>query len=123
MRATAKELIEAVWPDGSPTRVLRCRHCGRKNELQIARAVTAMEACKCGVCGDNLFLARDEPLTDLAADAYQHSLDRGSLDALKAMPGFGRLTKWLLRQTGDRTFRVLNMSSNIRCDEKAIVRC
>lgn len=115
MKITHEELTTAVWPDGSLSRVLKCRHCGRKNEVAVSTAVLAPETCLCGACDKGLLLGKDEALTGMSSDAYQHSLDRGALAALKAMPGFGRLMKWLVKNTVDRFFRVSNMADNLRC--------
>src|SRR5262249_6135163 len=81
------ELSTALWPDAKqvPSKVRACRHCGRKNRVQVPRAVLEPRKCECGVCGKPLFLSTQEPLTGIASSAYEHTLDRTTLAALKAI--------------------------------------
>lgn len=114
------ELREALWPSSSPdpTREIRCRHCGRRNRVSIPAAVLEPHRCDCGACGRPLFLGRDEPLTDLDPGAYEHGLDRRSLDALKAVPGFPIAVRWVLRTVGERTLRHTFMATHLRCSDE-----
>lgn len=119
MNAAQKQLLQALWPKGTevPTRDLRCRHCGRENELEVSVAALEPGACSCGACGGALFLADDEPMTALPASAYQHPLDARSLAALKSVPGFDRAVKWTMEQLVDRGFRLQLMGNAVRCGE------
>lgn len=113
------ELSTALWPDAKqiPSKVLECRHCGRKNRVQVPRAVLEPKKCECGVCGKPLFLAPGEPLTGIVSSAYEHTLDRTTLAALKAIPGFPALIRWLMSQLGERSLKLLNLSSSVLCGE------
>lgn len=114
-----EEVEDAVWPRGRPVphKIVRCRHCGHRNRLVVSRAVLSPERVFCGGCRAHLFLSYDAPLTDLASDAYQHTLDRRTLRTLRAVPGFPRLVRWMLRQVSDRTAHLLFMSDAIRCGD------
>src|SRR5262245_12539870 len=74
---------KAIWPDelSPPHRTVRCRHCGRKNRIEVPMAVLEPERHVCGSCNGPLFLAPEEPLVGLRSLAYEHSLDRRSLAA------------------------------------------
>lgn len=111
------ELSALLWPGKAPTRVLGCRHCGRKNRVAVPRALFEPESCRCGACHGALFLGRDEPLTDIASSAYEHSLDRASLQALKAVPGFPAAVRWLIAQLPERLQHLQALAATIRCDE------
>ncbi|MFY0525689.1 M48 family metallopeptidase [Archangium gephyra] len=112
-------LAQALWPDAKqvPVKLLECRHCGRRNRVQVSRAILEPHHCECGACGEPLFLAPHEPLTHIASNAYEHSLDRTTLAALKGIPGFPALMRWLMTQLGERSFRLLNLSSSVLCGE------
>lgn len=114
------QLAAALWPDPQQVapKVLECRHCRQRNRLQVPRAVLEPERCLCGSCGKPLFLAPDEPLIALSADAYEHALDKATLQALKALPGFTPLLRWLLAQLGERSLRLLHMSSSVLCSPR-----
>jgi Zn-dependent protease with chaperone function len=114
------ELIATIWPDehNRPTRVIHCRHCNKKNEVDVATAVFNPEKYECGSCGKDLFLNPEEPLTDIASSAFEHSLDKKSLAALRAIPGFPQLVRWLLKNLTERVVRLQLMSSNILCTEE-----
>jgi Zn-dependent protease with chaperone function len=113
------ELLQAIWPQerAVPVRTVRCRHCGRHNRVKVPLAIAAQERQCCGACSGKLFLGRDEPLRDLASEAYQHSLDRRSLAALRSIPGVPALMRRLLEYAGDRTAQLLFMSEAIQCGE------
>lgn len=113
------ELASALWPDARevPSKVLECRHCGRRNRVQVPRAILEPQHCECGACGKPLFLAPHEPLTGIGSTAYEHSLDRTTLAALKSIPGFPALMRWLLSQLGERSLRLLNLSNSVLCGE------
>ncbi len=113
----AREIQAAVWPDAAsaPKRVLTCRHCSRRNRVSVPVAVLDPQSCECGACGRALFLAPDKPLTALSATSYQHSLDRKSLDGLKALPGFAEVSRRILAQTGERSLRLLFSSTAVEC--------
>jgi len=112
-----QELRDAIWPPGSriPTRIVHCRHCGRRNRVSVATAALEPERHSCGTCGDHLFVDRDEPLTDLASEAYQHGLDKRSLALLRSTPGVPKLVKWMYENLGDRSAQLLFMSETIQC--------
>ncbi|MCU0693532.1 MAG: M48 family metallopeptidase [Polyangiaceae bacterium] len=111
---------EAVWPREAlaPTRTLACRHCGQKNRVQVPAAVVFPERHECGACGCALFLANDEPLVALSSTAYEHSLDRKSLAALKAIPGFTELVRWTLTRVGDRAARITLTANAVQCGDE-----
>jgi hypothetical protein len=115
-----EEVARAVWPEGRkvPKRIVLCRHCGRKNRVEVPRAVTWPESYQCGACSKDLFLGKDTPLEGLASIAYQHSLDKRSLSALRSVPGAPQFVRWSLEQVGDRTARVMFMSDAILCNEE-----
>ena len=112
-----EELRQAIWPDevDPPTRTIQCRHCDKPNRVQIPRAVLWPEKHDCGDCGGALFLTQDEPLTGLSSTAYEHSLDRKSLEALRALPGFPALAKWVGANVAERQFKLHQLSSGVRC--------
>ena len=115
-----EELEQAIWPKDGPApkpRTLRCRHCDTSNRVQVPKAVLTPEKYDCGSCGEPLFLAKDEPLADLSSTAYEHNLDRKSLEALRAMPGFPALAKWVGANIAERQFRLHQLSSGVRCGE------
>jgi Zn-dependent protease with chaperone function len=114
-----EQLARALWPQKpAPVRVLACRHCGRSNKVPVPAAALDPESCECGACGGALFLGPDEPLTGLASSAYEHALDRKSLDAMKGLPGFSALLRWVLGNVVDRHLRILQMSESVRCGEE-----
>ena len=113
-------LSAALWPDAKqvPVKVLQCRHCDRPNRVQVPHAVLEPDQCDCGACGQALFLGPDEPLTGLASSAYEHAMDRTTLAALKAIPGFPALMRWLLTQVGERSMRLLSLSTSVLCGQE-----
>jgi len=116
---TDADVREALWPaDGPvPVKEIRCRHCGRRNRVRVPVAVFEPESCRCGVCAESLFLGRADPLTALSPKAYEHDLDRRSLDALKALPGFPALVRWLIKNLGERTLRLTFMATHLHVTE------
>lgn len=117
---TAHEgLAEALWPSGGPvpTKVLECRHCGKKNRVQVPAAVLHPEQCECGACGGALFLPAGEALRNISSTAYEHSLDKTTLGALKSLPGFPALMRWVLANLGERSLRLMNLSTSVLCGE------
>jgi len=108
-----EDLAAAIWPGETPTRVLACRHCAKKNRVAVPTAVFWPESVDCGSCGDKLFLTRAEPLTAISSRAYEHPLDRKSLAALEAVPGFGRLVRWFVANIGERSLRLNLLASNL----------
>lgn len=110
----------AIWPDEQSAlrRTVRCRHCLQHNRVAVPTAVLSPERHACGSCAAPLFLGRDEPLTDIASSAYEHSLDRRSLAALKSIPGAATLIRWYLEQIGDRGAWMQFMSDAILCNEE-----
>ena len=113
------QLAAAIWPPDreAPTREIRCRHCGRTNRVRIPSAVMSPERHDCGACHGRLFLTPDEPLTGIPSAAYEHGLDRKSLSALKSVPGFPALMRFVLKHVGERSSRLLFMSDSILCSE------
>lgn len=112
--AADEALAQVLWPQEKPPRTIRCRHCGRGNRVPLKAAVFDPESCRCGACDGQLFFGRDEALTDIAPKAYEHSLDRKALNALKALPGFPLVVRWLLKTVSERTFNQLFLASNMR---------
>lgn len=49
-----------------------------------------------------------------------HDSDRLALQALKAIPGFTQLFKAFMRIWDEKQFRIVNMSSNLRINEKQL---
>ncbi len=109
----------ALWPPGRevPTKIIHCRHCGQKNRVQVPSAVLKSLTWTCGRCGRALFLGVEEPLTGIESRAYEHDLDRKSLAALKAVPGFPAMVKWIIANLGERRVKIHQMSSSIRCSK------
>ena len=112
-------LERALWPEDRPgqRRRLTCRHCGTPNRLKVSSAVLQPEKHRCGACGRHLFLPLDAPLAGIASSAYEHPLDKQALAMLKAVPGFPALVKWMVSNLGERTQRLHQMSSAIRCHQ------
>lgn len=119
-RSSNEAFTRAIWPDPAlaPSRTVRCRHCGQHNRVVVSAAVMTPERHRCGRCGSALFLATHEPLTRIASEAYQHSLDRRSLAALQSIPGFPRVIRWVLESIGDRSAQMLFMADAILCSDE-----
>jgi Zn-dependent protease with chaperone function len=83
--------------------------------VEVPTAVFAPEQCECGACGKKLFLPPGEPFTAISSSAYEHALDRTSLEALKAVPGFPAATRWMLAALGERSAYLNFLASNILC--------
>ena len=49
---------------------------------------------------------------------YMHNSDRVALQALKSIPGFTQLLKAFMKVWNEKQFRIQNMSSNLRINEK-----
>ncbi|XXF78630.1 M48 family metallopeptidase [Myxococcaceae bacterium GXIMD 01537] len=117
---TSREGLEAaLWPDlaQAPVKVVACRHCAQKNRVQVPQAVLDPASCDCGACGKALFLPATEPLRSISSTAYEHGLDRTALEALKSLPGFPALMRWVLANLGERGLRLANLSSSVLCGE------
>ena len=114
------DLSAALWPPQQPmpSRKIRCRHCGQRNRVLVATAVFEPETCTCGACDGPLFLDADAPYRDLSSRAYEHSLDRKSLAALKSIPGFPAAMRWLLKNASERSLRQLWMASHVECSQQ-----
>ena len=102
-------------PDGGPRALLKCRHCGSANRIRVAAALASPAAARCGHCRGQLFVGADEPLRALASSSYQHDLDRQTLAALQKLPGLDSLIRWLVKELGERSQRLFNMASYVRC--------
>ncbi len=111
-----QRLAAILWPDGAPSKVVRCRHCATRNRVDVAAAVFDTPECRCGSCDGPLFLTAQEPLLELSSTAYEHSMDRRSLQALKAVPGFPQLLRWVLANVSERMLMLQAMSGHVRCD-------
>ncbi len=120
MTDTQRTIAQQLWPDQDkqPTKVVRCRHCGTKNRVNVPTAIFEPDSCRCGSCRGQLFIAREEPLTDIASTAYEHSMDRKSLAALKAVPGFPQATRWFIANLPERLLHLQALSASIRCDDE-----
>lgn len=119
MNEPTRELANMLWPDPAkqPTKVIRCRHCGTRNRVDVPSAVFEPDGCRCGSCSGKLFIAPEEPLTDIASSAYEHSLDRKYLQAMKAVPGFPQATRWFVANLPERLLHLQALSATIRCDD------
>ena len=119
MTPAQTELAAAIWPVDAeaPVREVTCRHCAALNRVRVPSAVLAPERHDCGACHERLFLGADQPLQGLASTAYEHSLDRTSLAALKALPGFPALMRYVLKNLGERSTRLLFMSDAVLCGD------
>lgn len=118
--ASQEGLAEALWPDASqvPSKVVTCRHCAQKNRVQVPTAVLDPDSCECGACGEALFLPATEALKNISSTAYEHGLDRTALEALKSLPGFPALMRWVLANLGERSIRLFNLSTSVLCGEE-----
>jgi Zn-dependent protease with chaperone function len=113
-----RELCAAIWPNGrAPVKHVRCQHCGRRNRVNAGLAATAPERQYCGACQGRLFLRPDEPLSGLSPLAYQHSLDRRSIAAIRSIPGAAEMLRKVLEYAADRTAHLIFMADSIRCEE------
>lgn len=115
--ASREETRRALWPDPekAPRRTVVCRHCDKRNRVAVDVASLFPERCDCGGCGKPLFHATEEPLAGLPSLAYEHPLDRSSLELLRSVPGFPALLKAILGQLGERSTRLLFLSTHVRC--------
>ncbi|MCG8570059.1 MAG: M48 family metallopeptidase [Spirochaetes bacterium] len=59
---------------------------------------------------------------NISAEAWEHPADRAALSALKKVPGFTEMIKWLLGYTSEKSFRMLALASAVRCSEKQVPR-
>ncbi len=118
MDESQQRLAELLWPRNPPSRLIPCRHCRKKNRVSIPTAVLDSQSCRCGACGEALFLGRDEPLDGLASAAYEHALDRNSLKTLRSLPGFPALLRWILANVNERMFHLYAMSSTVACGDQ-----
>jgi Zn-dependent protease with chaperone function len=111
------ELKAALWPANEPrrVRVVSCRHCGHPNRVGVPEAALTPHRVFCGTCSQPLFIPRDEPLTGLSSEAYQHGLDRRSLATLRSIPGVPKMIRWMYEQIGDRAAQLAFMSDAIQC--------
>lgn len=98
----------------SATRELTCRHCRTKNRVVLGEAVEHPARVRCGRCREPLFLGDREPLAGIAAPSYQHDLDRQALAALQKVPGLDTLIKWVIKELGERSWKLFNMASAVR---------
>lgn len=112
-----QELASILWPDPeeAPTRLVTCRHCGKRNRVSVPEAVTAPEDCDCGACQKALFIPKAQALEAISSNSYEHSLDRAALAALKAIPAFPAAVRWLMANVGERSLRILAMSNHVLC--------
>lgn len=114
------ELRRAIWPTTrpEPTRGLRCRHCGQRNRVAVPLAVFDPGRHRCGRCQKALFVADHEPLSQIAARAYQHPSDRQVVYAMRSIPGLPAAMRRLLRTVGDRSMQLVFMADTVRCTER-----
>ncbi len=76
----------------------------------------------CYKCGYKLEEAENETeeaddKSDFINSPYIHELDRKSLKALKAIPGFAPLMKKFIKVFSEKQYNILNLSSNIKLSE------
>jgi Zn-dependent protease with chaperone function len=118
--AELDELKSDLWPDAEPRRirVVECRHCALPNRVGVPEAVLTPEKVWCGGCNGALFIGRDEPLTGLTSEAYQHGLDRRSLATMRSLPGVPKMIRWMYEQIGDRAAQLAFMSDAIQCSDE-----
>ncbi len=98
-----------------------CPNCGAENEDSYRFCVAcgaklevdSIELKEADYHGKNQ-LARPK----VNPNIFIHPLDREALNALKAIPGFTQLLKAFMKVFSERQFRIENMSSNIRINEK-----
>lgn len=107
-------LADTLWREDT-TRELRCRACERRNRVLLRDAVFDAGRCECGGCGVRLFGAHDAPLTAIAASSYEHPLDRRALAALKALPGFSAMMRWMLKEISERSLRIMFRATCVEC--------
>lgn len=102
-------------PDGGPRVVVTCRSCGSANRIKVAAALGTPSGARCGRCREQLFIEADQPLTGIDSQSYQHDLDRQTLTALKRVPGLDKVIHWIVKEVGERSQRLFNMASYVRC--------
>ena len=54
------------------------------------------------------------------ASYYVHDSDKAALKALKSIPGFHQFVKGFIKIWSERQFRITNMSSCVRINEKQL---
>lgn len=59
-------------------------------------------------------------LNQISSQSFEHPADRAALEALKKTVGFDKLMRTLAKHGGDRIWRVMNESSNLRLSEKQL---
>jgi Zn-dependent protease with chaperone function len=99
------------------SRLLDCRKCGAQNRLSLERALTQPGASRCGRCKSPLLRGREVGWRGLDAGAYQHPLDRDTLDAVREIPGVDSLLKKLIENTFERYDRLFHQASFVRAGD------
>ncbi len=98
-----------------------CPYCGAENE-------DGSHFCKvCGVKFEEKSSTQQKTGTSgtnqpgrpgIDPDIFIHDSDRAALNALKKIPGFTPLLKAFMKVWSERLYRIMNMSSRIRLDER-----
>lgn len=53
---------------------------------------------------------------------FLHETDKAALSALKAIPGFSQLVKAFMKVWDEKMFKIINMSTNLKLDEKQLAK-
>ena len=111
---------QKIWNDDkpSPKREVICRHCHARNRVLISKAVVEPEKFICAKCKKPIFLPKDEPLTGISSRSFEHKLDAGTLNTLRAIPGASTFIKHIFKNINERSY-LYNLSTNaIRCSDE-----
>ncbi len=114
------DMVLSIWPDldAAPRKTLSCRHCSARNRVAVPTAVLWPHLVRCGSCDGELFLPADQSYEGLASRAYEHPMDRDTLRALQAVPGFPVAVRKFVAVFSESAVRVSALSSHIRIDEE-----
>jgi Zn-dependent protease with chaperone function len=111
----AKKNTENSSEAVEPSKYIRCRYCGQKNQVRDGYVNNQ------AVCGRCRLPLSDEPhkkFADLSKHDYVHPADSKALAALRAIPGIDTALKKLLAMTGESAIRVSFMASAVKVTPK-----
>jgi Zn-dependent protease with chaperone function len=111
----AKKNTENSSEAVAPSKYIRCRYCGQKNQVRDGYVNNQ------AVCGRCRLPLSDEPhkkFADLSKHDYVHPADSKALAALRAIPGIDTALKKLLAMTGESAIRVSFMASAVKVTPK-----